>query len=97
MPKDLLISVSTGEVTDETEIVSIKRAMYNMIPWLNDYCKDRNLLNREYLEIDTLKLIEYFVKILKEEGEDIHDFAGVKIVRMDKYDIRLKFLDYRYE
>ena len=97
MADDFVLSVRTLEVTDETVVRSIKRELYNMVPWLSDYCKDRDLLKREFLHRETIELIKYFIEVLKDEGRDIHEFAGVKLEQADEYNVRIRFLGYRNE
>ena len=97
MRGDFILSVPRDDITDVTESPSIKRELYHAMPWISDYCKDRKLIERERLPRDTERLIYYFKDILREEGEDIHDFAGAKLENVDQYNIQVRFMAYRYE
>lgn len=95
MSNDFVLALSTAEVSDAVDIVSIKREIYNAMPWLSDYCKDEKLLSRETLTDTTLRIISYFKDRLNDESEDIHDYSGAKLEKMTSYDIRLRFTGYR--
>ena len=97
MRGDFILSVLRDDITDVTESPSIKRELYHAMPWISDYCKDRKLIERERLPRDTERLIYYFEDILREEGEDIHNFAGAKLEKVDQYNIQVRFMAYRYE
>ena len=97
MKGDFILSVPRDDITDMTESPSIKRELYHAMPWISDYCKDQKLLKRERLPIETEQLIYYFEKVLKEEGEDIHSFAGAKLEKVDQYDVQIRFMAYRNE
>lgn len=95
MRDDFVLALPTTEVADAVEIISIKRELYHATPWLSDYCKDEKLLSRENLSENTERIIHYFVRVLRDENVDIHDFAGVSLEKVTDYDIRLRFKGYR--
>ena len=97
MRGDFILSVPRDDITDVTENPSIKRELYHAMPWISDYCKDRKLIKRERLPRDTERLIYYFEDILREEGEDIHDFAAAKLEKVDQYNVQIRFLAYQNE
>ncbi len=97
MRGDFILSVPRDDITGVTENPSIKRELYHAMPWINDYCKDSKLIKRERLPIDTERLIYYFEDILREEGEDIHTFAGAKLEKVDQYNVQVRFMAYRYD
>ncbi len=97
MKGDFILSVPRDDITDAIENPSIKRELYHAMPWISDYCKDRKLLERERLPVDTERLIYYFEDVLRDEGKDIHDFAQAKLEMVDQYNVRVRFMAYRYD
>lgn len=89
--------VGTSEITTATGIDNIKRELYNAQVWLSDFCKDDKLLSREHLEINTVRIIEFFTNILREEGRDIHDYASCSFVKITSYSVEVIFKGYRFE
>ncbi len=92
---DFILSVSRSELSNVISSQAIKRELYNALPWLQDYCKDKDVIKNNVLDRDTIAIIKYFVEVLDDEGRDIHSFANVKLLNVDNYEVSVKFISPR--
>lgn len=95
--RDFLLVVPTSEVSSAVGVDNIKRELRNAEPWLSDYCKDAKLLKREYLEVSTLRIIEFFTQCLEEDNRSVHDYASCSFTKINLYNVELLFKGYRFE
>lgn len=97
LQKDFLLIVPTNEVSSAIGVDNIKRELRNAEVWLSDFCKDSKLLKREYLEVSTIRTIEYFANCLAEENRSVHDYASCVFIKINSYQVELLFRGHRFE
>jgi len=95
--KDFLLTLPSSEVMDIVREDNWKRCLQNAEPWLSDFCKDDKLLRREYLETTTVRVIEFFTRVMEEENRSVHDYASCKFLKIDRYHVELIFRGYRFD
>ena len=95
--KDFILTLPSSEVMDVVYEDNWKRRLQNAEPWLSDFCKDDKLLKREYLEASTVRIIEFFSRIMMEENRSIHDYASCKFLKIDRYHVEIIFRGYRFD
>lgn len=95
--RDFSLVIQTSEISSAVGSDNIKRELRNAEPWLSDFCKDGKLLDQQYLEISTIRIIEFFLQVFKEEAKDIHDYASCVFQRIDSYSVEVIFRGYRFE
>lgn len=95
--RDYLLVLPTSEVESAVGEDNIKRILRNVEPWLSDYCKDDKLLKREYLEVSTIRAIEFFCQCLKEDGRSVHDYASCVFTKINAYNVELLFRGYKFD
>ncbi len=95
--RDFCLILPTSEIVSEIGKDNIKRELYNAQVWLSDFCRDRKLLDRENLSVETENILIYFKRIMQEEGRDIHDYASCSFKNINSYTTETIFRGYRYE
>lgn len=93
---DFLLSFSPQELLDEVGSLSIKRAMWKAIEHLNGYCRDERYFEQNLIPKQDEDVLKRISEIMREEGEDIHDYAGVKLQFVDAYEVRILFRTYDF-
>lgn len=92
--RNFTLVVSTPELETTVYSETIKRDLINAIPWMHDYCKNKDLIRTENLSNETRAILLYFRRCMIEEKKSIHDYAGCRLKYCNNYTTEVEFLAY---
>lgn len=91
MSYDYTFYLDTDELIEDIGEPEIKRALVNSMTWLTAFCINPRVIEQNNLYDTTLDIIHHFDKLLRNDGEDIHNFAEATLIRCDELSTVIKF------
>ena len=91
MNYDYTVSLNTDDFIEDIGEPEIKRVLTNAMVWLSGFCTNHRIMEQNNLYDTTINIIHYFDRLLRSEGEDIHNFAEATLIRCDDYSTVVRF------